>query len=142
MTLQKNSTKGDYKVVLTSALLPGGQRRLKISDGEGWVLQQDGDRAHGDADQVVAQWNRQHTQKVTLLESWPANSPDLNPIENLWAYVQARVDARACSTFDSFRKAVEEEMAAVPANVLGKLVSSMGNRLAETIKLGGGMTKY
>ncbi len=70
-------------MVLTSALLPGGQRRLKISDGEGWVLLQDGDRAHGDADQVIAQWIIQHTQKVTLLESWPANSPDLDPIENL-----------------------------------------------------------
>ena len=70
-------------MVLASTLLPGGQRLLKSRDGEGWVLQQDGDRAHGDADQVVAQWNRQHTQKVTLLESWPANSPDLDPIENL-----------------------------------------------------------
>ena len=129
-------------MVLTSTLLPGGQRLLKSRDGEGWVLQQDGDRAHGNADQVMAQWNMQHTQKVTLLGSWPANSPELNPIDNLWAYVQARVDARGCNTFDSFRKAGEEEMAAVPRIVLGKLVSSMGNRLAETIKLGGGMTKY
>ena len=35
--------------------------------------------------------------KLTLLD-WPANSSDLNPIENLWAIVKKRLQKCDCST--------------------------------------------
>lgn len=39
---------------------------------------------------------------VNLLPNWPPNSPYLNPMENVWSWVQSQVDAKVCKTFEDF----------------------------------------
>ena len=38
--------------------------------------------------------------------SWPGNSPDANPIENLWAIIKARLHKRDCTTMQKLTEAV------------------------------------
>jgi hypothetical protein len=77
-----------------------------------------------------------------FLKTWPPSSPDLNPIENLWGIVQAKVEAEGCKTFTGFKQALEEEWQALGKNSAMSLVKSIKKRRAKCIEKGGGRTKY
>ena len=134
----QNITTDEYSDVLEQTLLPGGQAAF----GRHWVFQQDGDPAHGHASDELNRWNSAHRPRVSLLEEWPGNSPDLNLIENVWSWVQASVDKKGCSTFKEFKQEVRDQFAAVPQSMLTRLYTSMPKRLEEVIKNWGRRTKY
>jgi transposase-like protein len=138
----KNITSQEYRNVLNTTLLPGGTKIFTTQGVGSWVLQQDNDPAHKVAAAVVEQWNTHHSCSVTILPKWPPNSPDLNLIENFWAYAQAKVDAQGCKTFEEFKQAVLFEMKHIPKHMLTKLYKSMPKRVAQVIALAGDKTKY
>ena len=75
---------------------------------------------------------------------WPAQSPDLNPIEHLWKLLKMRIiDYETLLCKKLLKEAVEkawsnDEMKCYCA----ALVASMPRRLAACIKAKGGYTKY
>lgn len=138
----KAITAHEYASVLTSTLLPAG-KRIFTNQGFGhWVMQQDNDPAHKSATALVKQWNHEQHASVTILQNWPPNSPDLNPIENVWAYVKAKVNAKGCKTFEEFKQAVMDEFKHIPKRPLINLFNSMPKRIASVIELAGDKTKY
>lgn len=135
-------TASEYFDVVSGTFLPQGTAIFSAQGFGSWVLQQDNDPCHRVAADAIQQWNGKRGSSITLLPSWPPNSPDLNPIENLWAYVGARVQAQGPSTFEAFKQAVIKELETVPLRVLHNLYSSMPKRIARVVELQGDKTKY
>jgi hypothetical protein len=75
---------------------------------------------------------------------WPAQSPDLNPIEHLWRHLK-----RKLAEHEIPRKGilelwdrVEVEWNKIPPEVCQNLIESMPRRIEAVIKAKGGYTKY
>lgn len=138
----KNITSAEYTHVLSHTLLPEGNRLLGGPLDNSWVLQQDNDPSHRVAPAVVKHNNKHKGTRVKVLENWPPNSPDLNPIENIWSYVEAEVYKMGCKTFEAFKQAVLDTMQAVPKRMLANLYSSMPKRMKKVIEKEGDKTGY
>lgn len=85
-TSARNITSAQYGDVLRKTLLPCGEKLLGQKYGA-WYLQQDNDPSHKCAQRVTKRWAKEKGFKVEVLPNWPPNSPDLNIIENVWAWV-------------------------------------------------------
>ncbi|XGW04337.1 hypothetical protein V3C99_015474 [Haemonchus contortus] len=114
----------EYQQVLESKLLPFLSRRRR----QRLVFQQDNASVH--ASRSTSAWFQQ--QKIDVLE-WPACSPDLNPMENLWGIIVRRVyaNSRQFSTIDELRIAIMEAWRDIDRSVLRNLTMSMPHRLME-----------
>ena len=72
----------------------------------------------------------------------PAESADLNPIENLWMMVKRQIGNNIFKNGNDLMMQIEKERNAIPIDYLNKLIASMVNRCREVIKSKGFATKY
>lgn len=125
----------DYITVLETCLLPF-MRRFRRKK---FTFQQDNAAIH--TSKETKQWMKDH--KIDLLD-WPARSPDLNPVENLWGIMVRRIyaEGRQYAAVNELKSAISEAWGNIENTVLQNLVNSMPNRMFQVINRNGKATDY
>jgi len=139
-----------YISVLEAKLVPF----IQALQGDGItdiVFQQDNAKVH--TSKLTTSWlTDSATQNEFLTMEWPAYSPDMNPIEELWAHLKMELHRRYPDTkslkgsSDAIRQKIQERLWAVWWNigeeVLSNLIDSMPRRVKALIVARGWYTKY
>lgn len=107
-------------------------------DPQSLFLMEDGAPVH--RSKLPQQWREAHKiKKIT----WPANSPDLNPIENVWMILKDFVQKETRpNNKDELIKSIERAWEAISMETLEILLASMPHRMKAVINAGGGSTRW
>jgi hypothetical protein len=125
-----------YVAILDEHLLPFLENQPLL---QRYVFQQDNAPSHKARDTVA--WLA--ANGVDVLDNWPPYSPDLNVIENMWAFLKTKIRRESITTKEILRARVQEIWSSPDIKDLCfRLTSSMPSRIAECIRNKGGYTKY
>lgn len=131
--IKENMDRHLYLHILNDVMLPFAEWNLPLK----WQYQQDNDPKH--TSKIVKEWFRK--ENVGLME-WPSQSPDLNPIENLWRIVKDKIAPLKAKNKEELWKIVEEAWYSIPLETVKKLVESMPRRCLAVMENKGFSTKY
>lgn len=125
----------EYQRVLENNLLPYIRRfsRKKL------VYQQDNASVH--ISKSTQNWFL--SKKINVMK-WPACSPDLNPMENLWGFIVRHIyqNNRQFQSVSELKTAIFEAWRNIDYAYINNLIASMPNRIFSVIKNNGNYINY
>ena len=103
------------------------------------VFQQDGDPKH--TAKIIKTWLE--NQNFSVMK-WPAQSPDMNPIENLWSILKRRLEKynNLPSNVHELWERTQQEWYNIEPQIIKNLIDSMPRRLKALKRSKGKWTKY
>lgn len=112
--------------------------KLEMAEGQR-IFQQDNDPKH--TSNKAAKWFEDNNIDVMV---WPAQSPDINPIEHLWVHLKKTLKKYPTPPkgVHELWERVVEEWNQIPPEVCQNLIESMPRRIQAVISAKGGHTKY
>ncbi|VVC42120.1 Ribonuclease H-like domain [Cinara cedri] len=115
--------------------LAASAEKMGIKDD--FIFTQDNDPKH-----TVKKVEAWLSNNITEYLVTPPQSPDINPIENLWDYLDRQIRDHNILSKETLKKALEKEWNKITAETIRHLVDSMSKRLEATIRSKGYPTKY
>ena len=115
-----------YRTILEENLLES-VKDLRL--GRSFTLQQAKEPEH--TARATIEWFR--SKHIYVLE-WPSQSPDLNPIENLWQDLKIAVHRHSPSNQTKLELFCKEEWANISVSICASLVETFPKRLAAALQ--------
>jgi len=134
-TFHENMNSEMYRDILCDHHLPGARRIFGIR--QQYFFAHDNDRKH--TSQLVRGFLA--AVQVRVLP-WPAKSPDLNPVENVWSIITQKVHDESPTDVMELEASIHRAAQSIDVNVFRRLVASIPNRLQSVIDAEGWQTKY
>jgi len=110
---------------------------LRDSTDDNFMLQQDGASAH--TAKIVGHMLEEEGVETLV---WPARSPDLNPMENVWHLLKNNVYKRSPNTVNQLEDYILDEWDRLEDATVQSVVRSFPSRLGQVIELEGEVTYY
>ncbi|KAI6648223.1 hypothetical protein LOD99_12032 [Oopsacas minuta] len=104
---------------------------------EGWILQEDNSPIH--KSKLSKEWK--DSENILVLD-WPAYSPDLNPIENIWGVLKQRLSKRSLNNLADLEVAIIYEWETFTPDFLKNFILSMPNSVNMCINSRGEKINY
>jgi hypothetical protein len=76
------------------------------------------------------------------IKDYPVNSPDFNPLENIWAILQNSISQKKITNIPALRRHLTEAWKNLDMEVVARCVESLPDRLQECIDRNGKRTDY
>lgn len=125
----------EYIKVFKNNLLPFIRRNRRVK----FCFQQDNAPIHSSNE--TKQWLTRN--KINSMD-WPACSPDLNPVENIWSFIVRKIYAqnKQYATVNELKNAITKAWDAIPQSIIKNYVVSMPNRIFDVITNKGSRINY
>ena len=105
---------------------------------QSWVYLQDNARYHKTDESMDAVQDLVGNRWI----EHPARSPDLNPMEDIWSYLDRKVKEVRPRTITSLKRVLTKSWVSLPWNYIAQSTKSMGRRLRTCIKHEGERLNY
>ena len=122
----------EYKNILQTQMLPYVEEHMPLL----FTFQHDNDPKH--ASKLVTKF----LEEMVPVMTWPSQSPDLNPIENLWEILERQIRTKNYSNRQELFEALAEKWQNMELTIIERLLESMPRRCQAVIKNKGYYTKY
>lgn len=133
-----NLTAPKYIDILKDTLLPAERN---LAESENWTFQQDQTSRGAHGAHMTREWLDENVPNTCF--PWPANSPDLNIIENVWRFLNIEIQKKRPKTAEAYWRTLKVCWnSKVQQKKIQNLVASMPRRLQAVIDADGGNTKY
>lgn len=123
-----------YVNILSTSLIESAEI---LGGSENFIFQQDNATCH------TAEFTMKFFERNNInLIDWPAQSPDLNPIENLWSYMDQQLKKKVIKNKTELIAEITRIWNEIPIELVHRLYYSLPNRAKLVCKNKGGHIRY
>jgi len=117
---------------MVGKVIPDINRLLR---GVDWTYVHDGASCH--TSRLTQNYLAANVPHVIPKEDWPPNSPDENPPENVFGFLETEIGSKRCSSISALERAVRKAWSELTPEYCRKCIEAIPKRLKKIIETGG-----